>query len=144
MMKIKILNQKADHADSMRILKENGLEPLTYQEALAHGAELVKAFKGEWMWFWLVGKGMDKNGVFLFDSKGNIDAENPEKDDMEHKVRVWSGTNLLSLVVHSDVDASGYGRRFDLNAYFEPYGVAPVVVGKRNFKKVSSKVIGKT
>ena len=57
-MKIKIIKQKANHEDSMRILKENGLEPLTYQEALAHGAELVKAFKGEWKWFWLAGKGM--------------------------------------------------------------------------------------
>ena len=78
------------------------------------------------------GRAWDKNGVFLFDSKGNIDAENPEKDDIEHKVLVWSGKYPLSLFVHSDFIASICGRRFDLFAYFEPYGVAPVVVGKRN------------
>ena len=134
-MEIKIISKEANHKDSMRILKENGLEPLTYQEALANGAELVKLAKGERMWFWLVGKGMDKNGVFLFDSKGNLDAENPEKDDMEHKVRVWSGTNLLSLDVHSDSDASVCGGRFGLDASDEPGSVAPVVVGKAKSSK---------
>ena len=141
-MKIKIISKEANHKDSMRILKENGLEPLTYQEALAHGAELVKAFKGKGKWFYLAGKGIDKDGVFLFDSKGNIDAENPEKDDIEHKVRVWSGKYPLSLVVRSDDVAWDYGRRFNLDASYEPGGVAPVVVGKTPFGKgVSS---GKT
>ena len=127
MMKIKILNQKANHADSMRILKENGLEPLTYQEALAHGAELVKAFKGEWKWFYLAGKGMDKSGYHTIDNDGEVRVG---KGDMDNTVYIWKGENPLSLYVHLDDIALGFGRRFDLYAYDEPDDVAPVVVGK--------------
>ena len=131
MMNIKILNQKANHADSMRILKENGLEPLTYQEALANGKELVKLAKGEWKWFYLAGKGIDKSGYHTIDKDGEVRAGRGEVEDT---VYIWKGENLLSLDVHSDDDASGYGRRFWLDAVGGPNDVVPVVVGKAKGK----------
>ena len=134
-MKIKIIKQKANHEDSMRILKENGLEPLTYQEALANGAELVKLAKGNWIWFYLAGKGTDKSGYHTIDKDGEVRAGRGEVEDT---VYIWKGKNPLSLDVHSDSDSAQSGRRFVLLAGLEPGDVAPVVVGKP-LGKVSSK-----
>ena len=131
-MEIKIIPQEANYADSMRILKENGLEPLTYQEALAHGKELVKAFKGKWKWFYLAGKGMDKSGYHTFGKKGNVRAG---KGEVENTVYIWKGNQPLSFEVYSD-DAAQCGGRFGLYAENGPGGVAPVVVGKAMSRKI--------
>jgi len=132
-MEIKIIPQEANYADSMRILKENGLEPLTYQEALAHGKELVKAFKGKWKYFWLAGKGINKSRYHTFDKKGNVRAG---KGKVENTVYILKGNQPLCLGVHSDYVAAQYGRRFYLAACYGPDDVAPVVVGKAMSRKI--------
>ena len=128
MAKIKILYKEANHADSMAILKEANLRPLTYQEALQHSEELIDAFKGKWKWFYLDRKIMDKDGLFTFDSKGEL--QKIEGDvPIDKKVYVWSGNNSLSLGVLSGDIARQDGRRFYLLADDGPDDVAPVVVG---------------
>ena len=132
-MEIKIIPQEANYADSMRILKENGLKPLTYEEALAHGKELVKAFKGRWHWFYLAGERLDKSGYHTIDKHGVVSAG---KGEIENTIYFWKGDNPLSLDVHSVYVASRLGRRFTLYASNVPSYVAPVVVGKAMSRKI--------
>jgi hypothetical protein len=132
-MKIKIINQKANYEDSMKLLKENKLQPLTYQEALANGKEFVKAFKGEYKWFWLAGKGLDKSGYHTIDRYGDVRAG---KGEVENTVYIWKGNQPLCLYVRSDDDAAQVGGRFSLGADDVPDVVAPVVVGKAMSRKI--------
>src|SRR5271157_3663853 len=65
-----ILEQEADHADSMKILAKNGLRPLTYQEALSRSTELIRELKGKW--FYLAGQGLKEEGIYTFDKQGEL------------------------------------------------------------------------
>src|SRR5271157_3583536 len=120
-----ILEQEADHADSMKILAKNGLRPLTYQEALSRSTELIKELKGKW--FYLAGEELNKeNGIYTFDNQGGL-AELAGNETYDQKVQVWPGDLPLYLCVYS-VPFFG-GRRFDLDADSSPRDAAPVVVG---------------
>ena len=126
-MEIKIIDKEANYEDSLRILKDANLEPLTYQEAFMNRKELIKVFKGELKWFWISGKGLDKFGCHTIDKDGNVFAGRGEVDDT---VYLWKGDISLSLGVHSDDYASQGGGRFALYADNVPSDVAPVVVGR--------------
>ena len=72
---IHIFRQGADHATSMKLLEEAGLRPLTYQEAfylLAAHDGMWQALKACVKWFWLAGRGLDKDGVFKTSSRGEL------------------------------------------------------------------------
>ena len=139
-MEIKIIKKRANYEKSMEILQENDLESLTYQEALIHRAELIKAFKGEWKWFYLAGNGIDKSGYHSIDKNGEV---REGKGKIENTVYIWKGNNPLSLFVHSDDSASVYGRHFDLDADDGPYVIALVVCGKVSDKTLSKRVLHK-
>ncbi|MDE1834584.1 MAG: hypothetical protein KGH64_04560 [Candidatus Micrarchaeota archaeon] len=124
--RIEVIDQNANHAQSMEILAARGLRPLTYQEAFSRSSELIKTLKGKW--FYLDGQGIEKSGMHTFNGKGEL-VELTGNESTDQKVRVWSGNNPLSLVVGSDYDARFYGGRFNLGAYGGPRVVAPVVVG---------------
>lgn len=125
-VKIKILEQSGNHAQSMKILSKNGLRPLTYQEALANAPELIKTLKGKW--FYLDGKGIKENGIYTVNEKGEL-AKLTGNETLDQKVRVYSGSQPLSLGVGSGDSARIYGVRFFLDGNFSPDFVAPVVVG---------------
>ena len=120
---------KANHAESMAILQQNGSRPMTYQEALMRidrDPQLKEQLKGKW--FWLEGKGLDESEYYTFDNEGNL---TEGKGDIEKTVYAWSGENPLSLDVHTDDGARFGGGRFILGAVGDPQVVASVVVGIR-------------
>ncbi len=132
---IKVLEQRGNHAQSMDILAKNGLRPLTYQEALSRSSELIEKLKGKW--FYLDGKGIAGSGIYTFNENGALVA--PKGNEaLDQKVRVWSGSNPLSLFVNSDNVARYLGRRFYLGGGDLPYGVAPVVVGVEVGRKAAA------
>ena len=119
-----ILEQKADHAESMAILAKKGLRPLTYQEALSRSSELINELKGKW--FYLAGEELNKeNGIYTFDNQGGL-AELAGNETYDQKVQVWPGDLPLYLFVYS---GPFDGVRFGLAAGGSPRVAAPVVVG---------------
>jgi hypothetical protein len=123
---IEVINQDANHSQSMEILAKHGLRPLTYQEALSRSSEFIKTLKGKW--FYLKGQGMEKSGIHTFNEKGEL-IELTGNESIDQKVHVWPGNKPLSLDVLSDVGARVNGRRLGLGGDVSPNGVAPVVVG---------------
>ena len=130
-----VSDKGANHANSMKTLEDANLRPLARQEALPllmRDEALKNALKGKW--FYVAGVGMEKGGLFTINYMGEL-VDGADKVSLEERVNVWKGTNPLSLVVHSDFNASLCGRRFVLRACAEPDGVAPVVVGvAKDFK----------
>lgn len=121
---VSIINKKANHSDSIKILEDEGLRPMTYQEALViinQDSKLKEKLKGNW--FYLEGKGFKDGGYYKFDSNGAL---SKGKGDPEQTVYAYSGPHPLSLYVGDD---AGVVWRFDLDASNDPSLVAPVVVG---------------
>ena len=145
-MQITILDQRANYEDSIKLLKEKNLKPLTYQQALVaidKDAELKNNLKGKW--FYLEGKGLESSGHYTFNNKGElkeitggknlISFSRPikaGKGNIEKTVYCWYGVNPLSLGVRTDDGARAGVWRFYLGAYVDPRFVAPVVVGVRS------------
>ena len=126
-----ILEKEANHPESMKLLSEAGLRPMTYQELLPllmKDEQLRNALEGKQ--FWLACKGIEKEGILTINEKGELrDITKEENPSAERKVRVWSGDQPLSFGVDSDDYAADFGGRFFLVAYYGPQAVAPVVVG---------------
>ncbi len=121
---------KADYADSMALLQQEGLRPMTYKEALAlidRSSELKQQLKGKW--FYLEGEGLEKEGCHTFDNEGNLRKEDHEKGNMEKTVDVFPGEGRLVMIVQTDSTTSLEERRFVLYASADPQDIAPVVVG---------------
>ena len=125
-----ILKKEATHPDSMKLLSEAGLRPMTYQELLPllmEDEQLRNTLKGKQ--FWLAGQGIEKEGVFTINEKGELrDITKEENPSAERKAHVQSGNQPLSFDVHPD-DATYIGWRFYLGANTNPLYAAPVVVG---------------
>lgn len=128
---IYVLQKKANHPKSMKLLSDAGLRPMTYQELLPllmKDEQLKNALKGKW--FWLAGQGMEKEGIFTINEKGELrEITKKEKLSVEQKVRAFLGEQPLSFDVDWDDYAASLGWRFYLYADLGPQGVAPVVVG---------------
>ena len=132
-----ILNEPADHPNSIRILEENGLRLPTYKEVLTiltENSELKEQLKGKW--FWISGTGNDikdlltrreSSAFFTFDSQGSLTRG---KGQIEETVSVvlLIGDSPLSFYVHTDADASS-DWRFALRARSPSDYVASAVVG---------------
>lgn len=126
-----ITETKADHPTSKGLLEKADLTFLTYQEALSiltKDDKLTESLKDKW--FYLAGEGLNKKlDLYTINDKGEL-VKRTKNIPVEMTVRVWNGTNPLSLDVYSDGRAAQLGRRFGLDANYEPYVVAPVVVGR--------------
>jgi hypothetical protein len=124
-----------NHPNSMKVLEKANLAPFTHQEILSilNTDETLKEYlKGKW--FWLAGVGQHKeHPLYTIDTKGEL-AEIKGNVSIENTVRVWNGTNPLSLGVILDDTASLFKVRFVLDAYALPSCGALdgtcVVVGK--------------
>lgn len=121
-----------NYARSMELLKQNGLRPLTYQEALVlidRNPELKEQLKGSW--FYLNGKrpkisGFRTRAFYTFDNEGQLSEGNLDKEKM---VDFRWGTNPSSFGVVSE-DSVSHGRaRFFIDAESTPLLCAPMVVG---------------
>ncbi len=126
---------KANQENSMRLLRENGLRRLTYQEALVEigkNPELKEQLKGKW--FYLDGKGSQVSGCHTFNVKGEL---TPGNGGMEETVYVYEGTRQLVMHVYTDRDANCVGRRCVIFADNNPSTVAEVVVGVRIGREVT-------
>ncbi len=118
-----VLNRRADRSESMHILADNGLRPLTYQEALAYSVELIRDLTGKW--FYLDGVGIGKSGNYTWDAHGRL-VEPTVNEAHDRIVRVFAGKQPLYL----RVNPTNHGdRRFWLNASDSPWYPAPVVIG---------------
>jgi hypothetical protein len=117
----------ADYADSMSLLRDKGLRPMTYQEALVlidEHPELKAQLKGTW--FYLDGVGLMASDYYTFDSRGNLVKG---KGELEKTVYAYPGKHPLSLIVNPGDGAGISERRFIIDAAFGAQFVAPVVVG---------------
>jgi hypothetical protein len=121
-----IARTRADHARSVDVLRANGYEPLTHQQALTSIVGRLKdASDGEW--FWLADQGInEKSGVHNWDQEGNLTMRKVR--DIEKTVYVVRGAKPLSLIVNTVSLAEYGGWRFLLIAG-PPGRVARVVVG---------------
>jgi hypothetical protein len=118
---------KAHHDNSMKLLKENGLEALTPQKALVlidQNPGLKEQLKGKW--FYLAGKGRSILGYFTFNEKGELFRG---RGDPERTVYLWEGTNPLRLRVSTDDDGRSVRYCFLASSDEQPSEYAPVVVG---------------
>ncbi len=126
----------ANQTNSMRLLQENGLRPLTYQEAIVEidkNPELKEWLKGKW--FYLGGKGSQLLGYYTFNKKGEL---TQGEGDMEKTVYVYKGSQPLLLAVHEDCVARSVRRRYGLYAGDNPSAVVGVVVGVRAGHEVAT------
>jgi hypothetical protein len=138
---VHISETKANHANSMALLQQNGLRPMTYKEAIVlidGNPELKEQLKGKW--FYLDGKGLKESGYHTFDNEGKL---TKGKGDIEKTVYAYSGKNPLSLYVFTDYYVGFNERRFYLNADYVPQDVASVVVGVRAGHEVATPKISK-
>ena len=117
---------KANHEDSMFILRQKGLRPLIYQEALVkidQNSELLEKLNGKW--FYLDGKGLQLSGYYTFNDDGEL---TQKTKDTERTVRVWAGEQPLSLYVHADHYVKSKGH-YDIDAFANPSTIMLAVVG---------------
>ncbi len=124
-----VSDQGMNYEQSMRLLADNGLRPLTYQEALSRAPELIKSLKGKW--FFLDGKGITENGIHAFDAHGEL-IKPIGNETYDQKVRAWSGNPLFSFIVLDAVLSYG---RFAVGSGLKPDLKATVVVGIKDATK---------
>ncbi len=118
-----VSNQDADHPETMKLLADNGLRPITYQEAFMCAPELIEKLAERW--FFLAGTGIQEKGTYAWDENGKL-AELTGSETYEQKVRVYSGTKALAIQIYV---GRFDGVSFKLHGHFLPQYVAPVVVG---------------
>ena len=125
---IRILDIEANHTDSMRLLKENGLRPMTYMEAInamVHNSQLKNKLIGKC--FYTNEVGTDKQGEYTIKPGGNLvkgSTLNPEND-----ISFTKGPNPLSVIVESMDTHHLWCSRFEVNAQRGPETYSCVVVG---------------
>ena len=127
-----VLDKKANHPDSIKLLDGEKLRPLRYQEALLllmKDETLRKAVEGKC--FYLSGAGLDKELLaYTVNAKGEL-VEIVEGISPEKTVFVMKGNGPLSLDVvlgplEDDTLTAG---RYCLNAYLKPDHLLSAVVG---------------
>lgn len=121
------LQHEANYANSMRILADNGMRPITYQEALARHEQLIKELAGSW--FWLAGNGIkQEDGYYAFDRHGNL-AHLTGRETAEQKVYVSKSSGPLSIGIGFGGDSED--GIFDIVGDGHSDTPAPVIVGTR-------------
>jgi len=126
---VKIIDITANYEDSMRILGENGLRPMTYKEIfvkLGMDRKLKGQLKDRGL-FWIDGKGIDIEGLYTIQPDGSL--KKGLSGDREKNVLVTSGSLPLTLKVGSNEETVSVWRRFQLDACANPLITASLVVG---------------
>lgn len=140
-----VAKRSADHPTSMEILKNAAVNG-TKVELRPVGVEDILLIQGDralisdltnggsnYTWFWMAGKGIGINqgvdAATLYTLNENLTFTKGKGFTPEETVRVYPGTQPLSLGVYSGDDTADDGGRFVLVADDGSCGVAPVVVG---------------
>ena len=111
----------------MKVLSDNGLRPLTYQEALVHltqNPELKEQLKEKS--FYLASND-EFRGRFRADDQYNIDDNGTlirGRGSPENTVYVYRGNGPLLFGVRSDFETRIHEKRFDIYADISPRTVA--------------------
>jgi hypothetical protein len=114
--KVYVLYKGHNYEDSMRLLKEANLSPLSKQEALklfVNDERLKNALKGRL--FYLEDKGIKEEGLYEIDEKGKLTKK--EGGSIEKTTRIFSGNKPIALSVLSDEETARFKRRFGLGDY---------------------------
>ena len=139
--KVVVLEIKANHTDSMHILSEHGLRPISYQNvlfAVTRDKRLLSRLKGKW--FWIEGTGPGGIGGYftiqddLTLERGKGGGPGARERNIYYNKQSFDDyqPNPLSFAVCTDEaagNANYEGRRFDLHANIHFSELAPVVVG---------------
>ena len=135
----------ATHLESMEILADNGLMPVTYQDALSRSLGLMKQLGGLWFHLQNVDIQMPvKNGIYTFNNKGelipykvgeenrHIVPYNLRQGNRDVNIRVCFNAGCHhppSLYVIPDNIVSQYSYRFTLTGFQPLNSKAPAIVG---------------
>ncbi len=126
-----ILQTYENYKGSIYALQQNGLRPLTHQEALVlidQNQELKDQLKGKW--FYIDGNESSlpcpSSGFYTFNDKGEL---TKGKGEIEKTVYVYKGPQPLSLVVHTDYNISDNEKRFVIDGNLPLEDIAQIVVG---------------
>jgi hypothetical protein len=135
-----ISDARANGNGSMALLQQNGLRPMTYQEAFTlidRNPELKARLKGKW--FYLSGKGLNESEYYTFDDEGRLISSKKGEAEAEKTVYVFKENNML-MYVHTDVGTGSSGWRFCI-LDSGPKDNANVVVGvKANYTMAMQKI----
>lgn len=123
------LKKKADYSTAIRLLEEADLRPLRSEEILfllTKESDLGVLIKSRINWFWLAGRGLDKEGIFKTNHRGTL-------------VRIWgslSGVIVVRATRGSQPLMLGFPEgksHFDLAVHLAgnvlPDNIAPGIVG---------------
>jgi hypothetical protein len=119
---------------SMGTLSDEGLRPLTYQDALvliSKNVDLLQKVGGKW--FWIAGTGLNASGYHTFDEYGNLSSlgqvrEAAQIEEPEKTVRCYPGTGNQILAVVNDANLRV--GRFHLHANQQMQAhTAPLILG---------------
>jgi len=124
-----VFRSEANHFETLSVLADNGLRPLTYREALSHSSVLVRDLKGKW--FYLDETAPRKSGLYAWDENGEL-VEPTGNETYDQKVRAWSGKPLFSFIILDAVLSYG---RFVIGNDLKPDLKALVVVGIKDAAK---------
>jgi hypothetical protein len=125
---------EADHPESMRLLKENGLEPLPSAVALSlrHREALARELKGK-MFYLSDAEALRADGDMSADDDGSLSKPKGERV-RGRTVSAWPGKPPLYLRVWSDWEGQ---KQFSLVAAGSPDFVMNAVVGRKTSGKAT-------
>ncbi len=118
-----------NYNQSMRLLADNGLRPITYQELLMHAPELIERLSGKW--FYIDGIGLRKRGTYAWNKNGEL-VKLTGNEVYGQIIRVYPGNKPLSFGVRADENPW----RFNLVCDGDTDEKAPVVIGIINVEKI--------
>jgi len=132
---IRIWVTPANHAESMRILQEYALRPLTLEEILFAVADrkLIKQLTklkdacGSFYIMDQIGRLPQTPGLHIIEPDLSLSVGRSE--DPEKNVLCIMGSNPPSFHVHRDKCGASSDRRFNLDTHEKPTTIVPLVVG---------------
>jgi hypothetical protein len=135
------LERNANYSDSIRLLEEAGLRPITCKEALAklmNDQELKNLLKDKS--FYLIGKWDGRYGLHRICGDGTLVCG--KGPSMEQTARIWVGMHPLRIDIYSDKKANLYGVRFSITSRVDTnYYIARIIVGVPKEQNVSKQEV---
>ncbi len=127
---LKIIKQPAYYEESINILKENGLRPLTCREALSRAPELIEKLKGEN--FFLAEKIRKFMICYAYNEHGELLKPTRTTEIPDQIALIWPRRLPNYLTVCSDFVSKIIDARFSINGVWKAdraIHIASVIVG---------------
>ena len=116
---IRIINKETKDKDSARILRKNGLRPLTLKEvlfAVTQDSELRQKLMGKWIW--IKDNGTNTKGFYTI--QPDFSLKPGKSKDPERNVFCWPGNKPSRFKILDDNEIRRGGRRFWFSAEDDP------------------------